>query len=562
VACSDGGSTPPLPGGGEQNNGSGGAEGTGGSDGSGGSNSTGGAASTGGSDGSGGSTGTGGDVGPAGGGGGTTIENPGEFSRPMGKAPNNTYPESMINQFISPQMGTKNGAGAICNMDCQGVHDQPQFVNGYLMLCGEGDFAFWNIEDPTKPQLLSEFEGQYSIHNNGGGEAEAHQVTFAKRGTNLYTSTISGKGITFWDITDPKSPKLLKDLTLPGINFGDVTAAVWGVNWQGDYVYVGGTDQGLFVVNAKDPANPTLVKQMKTNTYGGFSAGPVHAVGDLLVIMSPKNKDGIATLDISDPANPQLLTSKITGMTSYIGGFFGGYVFMLEPARAYDVTTNPLTITQVGPNMGCKSKAGCDLPTPDGEYMSFSDNMLLMGQVRNTSLSGATIFDFTKLFDPTSSHDFAILRRIKGRRSAGNTIDDQFNLRLGALLVFSDDELANRIGSVITVQDTQADTMPPVVHYTNPKNGATGQDVKSRIGVAFSDLIELTTLGPASFIVRPMGGQPLKGQWNHTSTVTNFTPEEPLQPATTYEIILPKGGITDLVGNGIPEEFRATFTTK
>jgi Bacterial Ig-like domain len=315
-------------------------------------------------------------------------------------------------------------------------------------------------------------------------------------------------------------------------------------------------------VDAKDPSNPTLVKQLKTSAYGGFFAGPVQAVGDLLVVMNPKNKDGIATLDISDPANPQLLTSKITGMTSYIGGFFGGYVFMLEPARAYDVTSNPLAITQVGPNMGCKSKAGCDLHTPDGEYMNFSDNVLYMGQVRNTSLSGATLFDFTKLFDPASAHDYSILRQIDGRRSSGNTIDDQFNLRLGSLLVLSDDELANRIGSVITVQDTEADKMPPTVHYTNPKSGATGQDVRSRIGISFSDLIEIATVNAASLIVRPMGGQPIGGTWNYTTAVVNFTPDQPLTPGTTYEVVIPKAGIADLVGNTIAEEFRATFTTK
>ena len=35
-----------------------------------------------------------------------------------------------------------------------------------------------------------------------------------------------------------------------------------------------------------------------------------------------------------------------------------------------------------------------------------------------------------------------------------------------------------------------------------------------------------------------------------------------LKPGTTYEVVLPKGGIADLVLNGIAEDFKSTFTTK
>jgi hypothetical protein len=44
--------------------------------------------------------------------------------------------------------------------------------------------------------------------------------------------------------------------------------------------------------------------------------------------------------------------------------------------------------------------------------------------------------------------------------------------------------------------------------------------------------------------------------------VVNFTPNEPFAAATTYEIVLPAGGITDLVGNAIASEFSFSFTTE
>jgi hypothetical protein len=86
--------------------------------------------------------------------------------------------------------------------------------------------------------------------------------------------------------------------------------------------------------------------------------------------------------------------------------------------------------------------------------------------------------------------------------------------------------------------------------------------VKSRIGISMTDNIELVTVNAASFIVRPMGGAPLAGKWSGAWGVVNFDPTEDLKPKTTYEIVLPKGGMTDLVGNAIADDFKATFTTQ
>jgi hypothetical protein len=44
--------------------------------------------------------------------------------------------------------------------------------------------------------------------------------------------------------------------------------------------------------------------------------------------------------------------------------------------------------------------------------------------------------------------------------------------------------------------------------------------------------------------------------------VLNFDPDVDLQPKTTYEVVLPKGGLTDLVGNALLQDFKSTFTTQ
>jgi hypothetical protein len=139
--------------------------------------------------------------------------------------------------------------------------------------------------------------------------------------------------------------------------------------------------------------------------------------------------------------------------------------------------------------------------------------------------------------------------------------DDQFSLMIGNLLSIGDDQ-EPYYGSVLIQWAADPDTKPPVVDTVIPKDKATGQAVTSRIGISFTDNIEFVTVNAASFIVRPVGGEPLKGTWGSRMGVVNFSPNEALMPATTYEVILPKGGITDLTRNAIAEDFKSTFTTK
>ena len=58
---------------------------------------------------------------------------------------------------------------------------------------------------------------------------------------------------------------------------------------------------------------PSHVSTLPVSGFGDVPAGPLFALGDLLVITTPKNRAGIATVDISDPLNPGLLDSIIPG---------------------------------------------------------------------------------------------------------------------------------------------------------------------------------------------------------------------------------------------------------
>ena len=441
--------------------------------------------------------------------------------------PNRSYPASELFTQISPQLGERH-------------HNQPTVVDGYLLLAGNGVHEFWDISNPYSPTLVSEF---FSPHRFG--EAESHQVSYAKFADgSLYLVTISGRGIDLWSIDDVgvRKPRLLKALKLPNIDYGNLHNAVWGVAWQGDYIYVGASTSGLYVVDAADPVRARLVRVVPRSRLGGVAAGPLFALGNLLVITNPLNLSGIVTLDISDPTDPTLLDFVRPRGKSYVGWFYGRNAVLQTPYRTYDVTTNPRDISLIG-----------SFTTPASEYVSHGDGHLFLGGLRGGS-QGIWKYD---IGDPDKPR---LIGRIPGRDTRW---DDQFSVPIGNLIAISDDQnVGGYVGSYLAVHDTAPDARPPAVDYVNPPDGAVDQALTSAIGLSFTDQIEFASVGAATLFVRRVGGEALAGKWGHSHTVVTFSPAEPLRADTAYEVVAAAGGVTDLVGNALAQEFRAEFRTR
>lgn len=483
--------------------------------------------------------GTGG--GTAGSSGGTP---PSGISGPAGTIPNDPRDAGLVNptrddwekDLISPTF-------------LKGHHlGQPIVLNGYLGVMGNEEFWFYDISDVKNPKQLSVFNTPNREPMGGPkkeGEAESHTVSMARYGDKFYLVTTGGHGVDTWDVTDQKNVKHLQQIKLEGVAYGDFTAAVWGMYWQGDYIYVGGTDTGLHILDAHDPTNVKFVKRIPTSEFGNVSAGPLDAIGNVLVITTPKENGGIATLDISNPEEPIYLDS-IAPSKSYIGMFYRRWVFLQSPVRAWDVLSDPT-------NIGTADKPVGQITTAGSEYMSFSDDVMFLGHLRPNA--GVSKIDLTDITKPVTTG------RVWGRLDQGEINDDQFTISLGNLVAMGDDE-SPYSGMVIGIHAANPDKKPPVVDSVVPKDKSTGANVKSRIGLTFSDNIELTTVNAESFVVRPVGGQPLKGKFGWRMGVLNFDPDEDLQPKTTYEVVLAASGISDLVKNGLAAEFKSTFTTK
>ena len=497
--------------------------------------------STGGNGVTGGAVGSGGDT--VGSGGATTGSGGAQTSGGTGGTPDDAppaAPEGIIpNDPQDPStVGTTNNDwpdGLISDTLESGHHNQPSIINGYLFLSGNSLMAMYDISDPTSPERLSYEESP----GHTSGEAEGHQVSFAKYGSTFYAATIQGRGIDIWDITDARNPNHVTAVTIPGVNYGDFTEAVWGIAWQGTTIFVGGTNTGLHVIDAGDPANASLIKSVPQGQLGNVNAGPLFAVGNLLVITTPKDNAGIATLDISDPHNPMILDSLLPGTNSYIGWFYRHHIYLLNPIRVYDVLSDPTEITTVSGNR----------PGGYWEYMSFQDGYMFAGRIRPNP--GADKIDVSDLGN--FQHESSIIGRRDLSGNAAPENDDQFTVAVGNLLVLSDDQLTTAgpnagtyAGTVIAVHDTEPDTTPPHVDTIIPRDGATGQATTTRVGISFTDNVELATVDNRSFIVRPVGGQALAGTFSVTMSVLNFEPAEPLLPGTTYEVVLPAGGVMEL----------------
>ena len=402
--------------------------------------------------------------------------------------------------------------------------------NGYLVVGyapdsgrAGGGFSFYNVSNPRSPQLVH--------RRDENALREPHGFGFSYSYPGKYTVLQAINGIQFWDWTNVTAPALLRYMTLSGIQESDYASGAWWCFFQAPYVYVGGSGNGIYVVNATDPRNPTLVRRVPTSSTGGFRVGPVYAIGNLMVISSA-DVAGIATLDISDPGNPTLLRSTTTGGALYSVLANGPHVYAANNANRLDIfDINTLARLRSSGSTGDK-----------GGYVSTQDGFVHMGSsgsYRKIRISDAAIVG-------------------TATKPSGTDEDWDFATALGNWVFVGQDHAT---GSPIVPHQTAPDTTPPAVNMVNPADGAVSRAVTSRVGLTFTDAIDLDTVNSSTFIVRPLGGSALPGKYSGQTQILNFWPNTPLAANTTYEIVLPAGGLRDWSGNAIAGTFTARFST-
>ncbi|HSI15344.1 MAG TPA: LamG-like jellyroll fold domain-containing protein [Chthoniobacter sp.] len=377
--------------------------------------------------------------------------------------------------------------------------------------------------------------------------------------------------ITWWDMTNPRTPVL--DTRIQLVNGNKPHACTWwgnnlGTGHQGlsriwDFTtktelstYSAGNATGVWRTlqppyefettngyGATPPAidiakiDPTTtvrtrLKQLDLSQLVGFYIGATHAVGNLL-ICSASQTSGVAVLDISDPQNPRVLSSLLTANPVYTSFVHGSRLYTGEHGvvGVYDFS-NPQNITFVG----SVSSGGAD-----ARYISVKEGI------------GYTIPGAAKLivFD---ANTLATLNTYT------LPLASDFVYPLGNMLI-TGGQVGRNMCAIIPVAQNP-DTQGPAVTFASPADGATRQGSTSRVGLIMSDQIDVTSLTTSTFIVRPLGSATaLTGTYSTQMGVINFAPDVPLLSNTIYEVILPVGGVRDVVGNGLRQEFRMRFST-
>ena len=181
-------------------------------------------------------------------------------------------------------------------------HNLLSMYDGYLLMpwapeWGGGGLTLWDLSAPCDPVVV------------GSGESpnmrETHAIGYAFEGGQwAVTNAIAGfteGGAQFWDISDPLEPEAVSMVNVEGFVYPDAYARVsLSVFWQDPYVFVGGADNGVYVVDASDPLAPEVVAQYVFEPI--LRVGQVAAVGPLLIATEAEGAR-TALLDISDPTD-------------------------------------------------------------------------------------------------------------------------------------------------------------------------------------------------------------------------------------------------------------------
>ncbi|MGE3669774.1 MAG: Ig-like domain-containing protein [Polyangiaceae bacterium] len=450
--------------------------------------------------------------------------------------PNLTYQPSEVGTVlarIDSSIGAPRGHGNVM------IH------RGYLTVIfsrdsgkGDGGFAFFDISDPRTPTLVfakddDETEDIREAHGYGVVRFEGRDLFFMQ----------ASFGLQVWDFTDVTAPFRVNYLKLPGITDSDYGTGAWFVFPQWPYLYLGGSSNGLYVVDIHDPSAPFLVDRaglpnpIPPTLLGDFKTGPVYAAGNLLTITG-MDQPGYSTLDISRPEQPLLLTTRRDGLDSIYSGLFnGGFLYgagTQSHVTVHDVR-DPLKILDYSRSPEVAGRGG---------YLSVQDGKAHCGESQHF-----VVVDFNDPKDP---------RILLEATSGVDGRDEDFATTLGNLTIVSDD---HGNGSFIIPHDTAPDTTPPRVNFLSPPNGAVGQALDLRVGMTFSDAIDFQSVDESTVKLRVAGGAAVPGYFSYQAGVLNFGPKAPLTPNTTYEVEVPAGGVRDVAGNPIAEPLVAVFST-
>lgn len=430
-------------------------------------------------------------------------------------------------------------------------HNLLSMYDGYLLMpwapeWGGGGLTLWDVSDPCDPIVV------------GSGTSdrmrETHAIGYAFEGGQwAVTNYIGGfdeGGAQFWDLSDSSAPIEVSTLHLDGFFYPDAYARVTlSVFWQDPYVFAGGSDNGVYVIDAGDPRSPELVQQLIFEPI--MRVGQVQAVGNLLIVTEAEGARTVL-LDISDPTDPRPIAGgdflihdgEGTTREAYFSNLGGGYVYYARKDGGGGIIIYDVHDPGAPAYVGDVSSEG------NGGYVFIKDDLAFVGES-----SFAAIYDIS---DPTSPTPVSDAFLLQGDLDTMTPISN--------FVVLSVDDEANRDeGSAIVPFEAEPDTQGPRVTWAWPSDGAEALPISSRFGVTFSEMVDPKSAHVNSVRLYRADEGPGQGgvaaRISVQENVVNLVPSCDLEPDTTYTLEVSAGGVTDFSGNPVEATFQAQLTT-
>lgn len=410
-------------------------------------------------------------------------------------------------------------------------------VRGYFMVVAAldsgraaGALNFYDVSDPRKPRQVKYYEDDRTRQFR-----EQHSLPVAVIDGKEILALHTTRGIQLWDLTDPLNARMVSALDLPNILPHDYENAAWQLSWQWPYLFVAATNHGVYVVDTRDPAKPSLLTRIPTSKMGGFRVGPLFAVGDYLIVSNMDLDARTSLLDIADPKNASLLASTSFGPKVYSSMVTGDRVYFAGREGTIHVWSwSPTKFTKIS----SKNFGG------DNLYVANADGHLFAGQQQ----------DWLKL----DFKDEKNLVQVGKARLGRNDPDHGQVTPMGNVIFIGND---HQTGNAFFAHSEGRDQTPPAVVKIYPNDGTTGVSTGSRVTVFFSDYVDIRSVDGKSLAVRPAGGAPVEGVYTHLFNTISFGSKQPLAEDTTYEIVVASGGVKDIMGNAVATEVVARFST-
>jgi DNA-binding beta-propeller fold protein YncE len=417
------------------------------------------------------------------------------------------------------------------------------YHRGYLIQArhGSGVMTVWDIDDPTAPTIERVYDpgwGGMHVHSYLGEIgllqwAAHHQIDLSRlpEMVSLDYAVLDPRDDALQAMGD--NPDGMAQVYYPW-GFGN-TPWAYGYRRKGFFTVHDLREprvQGLHGLSREPLATVEVMEETGLE-------GRVNLIGNLLIVTGDNEMpQGVAVYDLSDPARPVLLDSIRTTADGepLIKAYdsvpvWGSYVALIQNG---DTTTRGVDLVDISDPTDLRHVGRFDFPGRT-RYAQFQDEFMFVGDAK----VDMTTFEVVETFPDSGG---------------------EYSLPLGNLLVTAG--MDRTATGRIFCHQAAPDTRPPMVTFHNPADGETDVEVTARVGLVIPETLDLATLNTDSVVLRPIGGEAVDGDVVFTDhDVLNFTPRELLQDDTTYELVLPAGGLSDVAGNALAEDFRFTFST-